>query len=716
MGEPGLATAEKSPERIHALGFVDEFVRQHKDQPDCPFLFILGAGASKSSGIKTGGEFVDDWLHRLHERSMDREVPFDLWLRENRAGIANFSPADPAAAYPYVYERLFGGRAQAGFSYLEKEMRGARPGYGYAVLAQILATTQHNVVLTTNFDNLVADALLLSSDTYPLVCGHESLARFAGARQRRPVVIKLHRDLLLEPKNTSQELEELAASLRTTATDLLRTYTPIVIGYGGNDGSLMGLLEAIEPGAFKNGIYWCYRESDSLPRQRILGFLSKHRGALVPISDFDGLLFLLGERLSCQEPLGIIQRKAEEHQKSLRESRIELEAKANQGYFSSAAREEVEESRTLRLESSESKPTVNEQLPGDGAAELAVLAATTAPDGKTWWQWVSEAKAERDLDRRDAIYRKAVTELPTDAKLLGIAASFFHGTGRDPDFAESLYERALKIDPKDAVNLGNFARFQLLVRANLNYAQKLWERAIIADPRDEMNLSNYALFLQDYRQDYNRAQELYERALHTSPRQANNLGNYANFLAFIRQDYDRAQDLYERALDLDPRSANKLCNYATFLAQVRQAHDRAQGLYEMALEADPRDVNVVSSYAGFLLSRGEKQKGEALLKRALNLLDPRNRGAIDVETWFQAFALGGPAGSEEALRSLRELLMDLGARSPHWDFSASISRAAADHHPDSDWLPRLAAVINGKQDPSTLDAWPAWKEAERGRG
>src|SRR5438876_10550474 len=37
-------------------------------------------------------------------------------------------------------------------------------------------------------------------------------------------------------------------------------YTPIVVGYGGNDGSLMGMLKSLPQ--IKGGIFWCFRIRD----------------------------------------------------------------------------------------------------------------------------------------------------------------------------------------------------------------------------------------------------------------------------------------------------------------------------------------------------------------------------------------------------------------------------------------------------------------------
>jgi hypothetical protein len=60
---------------------------------------------------------------------------------------------------------------------------------------------------------------------------------------------------------------------------------------------------------------------------------------------------------------------------------------------------------------------------------------------------------------------------------------------------------------------------------------------------------------------------------------------------------------------------------------------------------------------------------------------------------------------------LRELLLAKIARSPDWDFSENIQRAVQAGHPDAEWLPKLAAVINGKSEPSILTDWPAWRKA-----
>jgi hypothetical protein len=62
-----------------------------------------------------------------------------------------------------------------------EEMSHAEQSYGYSVLAQIMASHQHKVAVTTNFDNLIADPISIYTDDFPLVCGHESLTGFLNS-------------------------------------------------------------------------------------------------------------------------------------------------------------------------------------------------------------------------------------------------------------------------------------------------------------------------------------------------------------------------------------------------------------------------------------------------------------------------------------------------------------------------------------------------------
>ncbi len=283
---------DKNPEKWTREGFLAQFCDIHNDMEDRPFAFILGAGVSKSSGIPTGTELVQIWLKELRVQ-LDRHpdsTPMSEWATSQSLDIPNFDYLRAATFYPQIFERRFRGDVARGYAQLERIMQRAEPSFGYSVLAQILATTRHRVVITTNFDDLVADALFIYTNKRPLVCGHESLAGFVKPQMRRPVIAKIHRDLLLEPKNDLEGTGSLAQPWRLTLTELCKHYELAVIGYGGNDGSLMNHLESIETTELAGRMLWCFREIDGLPDQRILDLVFEKKGVLVPIEGFDELM------------------------------------------------------------------------------------------------------------------------------------------------------------------------------------------------------------------------------------------------------------------------------------------------------------------------------------------------------------------------------------------------------------------------------------------
>jgi protein O-mannosyl-transferase len=239
--------------QITTTGFLSEFMRRHEQMPDRPFCWILGSGASIQSGIKTGGAMAREWLEEMHEMEDDRRQPLEKWATAENLGIKGFDFARAVNFYPWIYQRRYRDYKDQGYAYLEKSMEGCEPSFGYSVLAHIMGSERHKIAITTNFDNLIADALAIYTCIFPLVCGHESLTGYIRTELRRPLVAKIHRDLLLSPKSDPEDIATLPEEWQDALKKIFSRFTPIVIGYGGNDGSLMGFLKTIEP--IEGGIY-----------------------------------------------------------------------------------------------------------------------------------------------------------------------------------------------------------------------------------------------------------------------------------------------------------------------------------------------------------------------------------------------------------------------------------------------------------------------------
>lgn len=206
----------------------------------------------------------------------------------------------PSKYYFDIYKLRFHANPRKGYSYLEKIMERCDPSLGYHTLAKLLTEdNQNNLVITTNFDSLVEDALFLYTDKKPLVVSHESLADYVDANIQRPIIAKVHRGLMYAPFSSPETTQELKAEWQKALSYVFNIYTPIVTGYASGDRSLMSFLED-DPTFIRNGVYWCYRgkcDSSSLPEENIQRFAEKREGFFIAIDGFDALMAEIGKTM-----------------------------------------------------------------------------------------------------------------------------------------------------------------------------------------------------------------------------------------------------------------------------------------------------------------------------------------------------------------------------------------------------------------------------------
>ncbi len=286
------------------------------------FCFILGSGASVESGIPSGSTLEMQWMDCLMGKMEDRGMPaMDAGETREIAGTLyaekaiehDFGEIEaawlrakkenkpiPSEYYFDIYKLRFHSNPRQGYNYLEKIMEQCDPSLGYHTLAKLLAENSlHNLVITTNFDSLVEDALFLYTDKRPLVVSHESLADYMEANIRRPIIAKVHRGLMYAPLNSPENLQELKPEWQRALSQAFSIYTPIVIGYAGGDHSLMSFLEK-ETTSIRGSIYWCYRGKRSragLPGENIQSLVANHNGYFVAIDGFDALMVEIGKTM-----------------------------------------------------------------------------------------------------------------------------------------------------------------------------------------------------------------------------------------------------------------------------------------------------------------------------------------------------------------------------------------------------------------------------------
>jgi Flp pilus assembly protein TadD len=662
-------------------GFIKEFLRRHEVMTDRPFCWVLGSGASVQSGIPSGGKLAYQWLAEMHEMEHEGNLPVEKWATAENLGITGLEYAKAANSYPWIYQRRFRDYKEQGYAFLETIMDKAEPSFGYSVLAQIMATTRHNVAVTTNFDNLVADALSIYARTFPLVCGHESLTGYIRPNLRRPLIAKIHRDLLLAPFNNPDEISKLPGEWTAALTKIFSRFTPIVIGYGGNDGSLMNFLKTLDP--IEGGIFWCYRQGVEPVVNEVI---ERHKGKLVPIAGFDELMLQLSEALKLESPLPQLQTVHEQRRSDY------------QRQF---------EALTEVLRKPAETPAAEEaRKPVRVAAEAVVQRLTKEKD---WWGWQLKANAESDPVKRESIYREGLAEFPESGELTGNFA-LFRERVKDYEEAERLYRKAMAMKPT-ANRARNFAIFMEQVRGDFDEAERLYRLAVDLAPHTADWLCSLGVFMHTIRRKPEEAESLYREALVYEPDHAHAIGNIANLMKSVHRDNGQAEKLYRRAIELSPDVPRIRSNFANFLTGIG-AHDEAEQNYRRAVELDAKDPSVACNYAQFLATFGRDIEARKMAENGWAFA--QKRPAIMLAEIAFTWYLLNRAGAIDASQPLGWLktLLGLGFIRASWSFDALLV-ATLPRLPENEQplAKKLAAGILDEAAVAALDDEPLWRAA-----
>ncbi len=669
-------------------GVLDELARIDEMMKDRQFAFILGAGASFTSGIPTGRDLAQRWLKDLHLRECTDQRSLEQWIAGCGIGGGALSWETAADHYPQVFKRRFAGDSEAGYAELEAAMEGKSPSLGYSLLAEIIQRTRHKVVVTTNFDNLVADALAMHAHQSPLVVAHESLAGFVRPQLRRPLVAKIHRDLFLQPFNDPERVATMEQGWKIALKKLFQYFTPIVVGYGGNDGSLMDMLSDLEEGDIVGRMVWCYREG-GVPPPKALAVLRKHKGLLVRIAGFDEFMLQLAAKLVPSFNATDI---------------AERISKLGQ------TRAERYREQTKKLLETSSHGSAAEQKAG------AVL-SDSVRSGNSWWAWELKAQSAGSLDERQRIYLDGLQQFPRSSGLTSTYANFLAVELKDIDGAEAMYIKSRELDPTNSNLAVNYANLLADERNDYDGAEAMYKEALTLDPENAIATGNYAVFLADQRKDFGAAQLMFKRALDLDPDDADAMSNYALFLGDQLNGSDEAKELFRKAFELEPENARVIGNYASFLSRYGQDRDQVEALYKKALERAPGNVNRIVNYASAVLTReGEEPLDEVLglVQEALKLSNHRVSQAVAEGLLYGALVqeMQQVNKRNDMLSRLKGALLSSYPRGS-WNFSAMFE-AVLPRIPESrrEFFLALGEAILNKDRLPALEAMPAWQDIQ----
>lgn len=704
--------SEETLKQMGVAEFVRRFKRDVEECEDSRFVFFIGAGCSISSGVPGANELVKMWLRNLKKLRTGDDANLEQWAKKE---YIDYDESQAAKHYGKVIQELFL-NSETRQREIERLTDEKDPGFGYAVLAKLMSHNDFgshcNAVLTVNFDDLIADALYLYTNKKPLVIVHESLVGFVRSTRKRPLVLKLHGDARLEPKNTESETNELSESVKRVLKNFLAETGLIFIGYGGHDESIAHILNELPKNALPWGIYWINNE---IPETSIGKWLHDRKAIWVNHRDFDELMLLIWKEFELSHPderrFG---RLIETYMGTFDTLRNKLESKPQ---------DEVTEELTISLDKALKDAEPNwwgyyleaekyKKTEPDRSESIYEEAIKKFPNNKGLFTgfalFLKDIK--KDYGSAEEYFKKSIEIDPTNPSILGNYAIFLEYNRKDYDKAEEYYKKSIELDPNNATALGRYAIF-LHQRKAFDRAEEYYKKSLKSNPNQALILYNYAIFLKNIRKDYDRAEEYHQKSLEANPKDARYLRGYASFLKNIRKDYDRAEEYYQKSLEANPNDAANLGSYAIFLKESRKEYDKAEEYYKKSLEIEPTNANSLGNYAGFLLAKGD-DTGFDLLQKALDFSRDGLNRSLDLELLFYEFAHSHDKDSQNESLSKIKILLKEGDRSPRWDFSDNVKKAIEEGHSCPEFLSQLSKVISDEEDIKSLDRFDAWTKEE----
>jgi hypothetical protein len=266
------------------------------------YSLLLGSGISRSSGIPTGWEIVQDLIRKIaYLRKEKCEPDPDAWFTCTFGLEPNYSDVlDQIAKTPAERSQVLRGY----FEPTEEELAEGRkrPSPAHKAIAQLIAKGYIRVVVTTNFDRLLEHALAEIS-IQPVVISTPDSVRGALPLAHSPcTIIKINGDYLdTRLKNTRGELEHYDEQMDKLLDRVFDEYGLIVAGWSAEwDIALCAALQRCPNRRFAT--YWAQRGPAKPTATDLVALRS---ATIVSIADADGFFRELDEKVSALETFSI---------------------------------------------------------------------------------------------------------------------------------------------------------------------------------------------------------------------------------------------------------------------------------------------------------------------------------------------------------------------------------------------------------------------------
>jgi hypothetical protein len=223
------------------------------------YALLLGSGLSTGAGISTGHQIVEDLIRRVAVvEEADPEPDVEAWYRSRYIEVPTYSKLVGALGLtPADRHALIA-------SYIAPDPdAGTRvPTAAHRAVAQLVAGGWVRIILTTNFDPLIEQALSEANVTVTVLASPDAMHGALPLVHVGPVLVKLngdHRDPRI--LNTDEELDSYEPDVDRLLDQVFDEYGLIVCGWSAeHDVALGNAIERCPSRRFST--FWTTRQDD----------------------------------------------------------------------------------------------------------------------------------------------------------------------------------------------------------------------------------------------------------------------------------------------------------------------------------------------------------------------------------------------------------------------------------------------------------------------
>ena len=216
------------------------------------YALLLGSGVSKAAGIPTGWEVVLDLVSKLARMSGEEPEDPCQWYKDKYGTEPNYSELLELIAPTSA------GRQQLQRQYWEGDSPDAtkQPTAAHKAIADLVKRGFVKVIITTNFDRLVENALREVGVEPMVLRSSDDVAGMTPLDHINCCVLKLHGDYMDERvRNTTDELAKYPDVVSQLINRIFDEYGLVICGWSGEwDVALSGALRRASPRRYTS--YW----------------------------------------------------------------------------------------------------------------------------------------------------------------------------------------------------------------------------------------------------------------------------------------------------------------------------------------------------------------------------------------------------------------------------------------------------------------------------